>query len=153
MILHGSSPASEATRRSDEATWEAGEAVTGVENQEDDPYQVECVQQEQEEILAMVGLKLIEEPFKLLPVRWVGGRRPIKWKKYPDNYQDAEQEDREEAELHRMTDLLANGRLHIVFIQPSVQAVVEVVRGDHEETQQENEGVTGVVGVPADKNS
>ena len=52
-----------------------------------------------------------------------------------------------------MTDLLANGRLHIVFIQPSVQAVVEVVGGDHEETQQENEGVTGVVGVPADKNS
>ena len=48
---------------------------------------------------------------------------------------------------------MADGRLHVVFIQPSVEAVVEVVRGDHEEIQQQNEGVTGVVGVPADKNS
>ena len=52
-----------------------------------------------------------------------------------------------------MTDLLSNGWLHIILIQPRVQAMVEVVGGDHEERQQQNEGVTGVVGVPADKNS
>ena len=36
----------------------------------------------------------------------------------------------------------------VVLIQPRVQAVVEIVGGDHQEGEEENDGVNSVVSVP-----
>ena len=112
---------------SDEATGEAGETVAGVENEKDNSDQVESVEEEQQQVLAMVGLQLIKEPLKLLPVGGVRRGGPVEREKYAEHYEDAEHEDRDEGELDRVADLLAQARLHVVLVQPGVQAVVEIV--------------------------
>ena len=64
-----------------EAAREAGEAAAGVEDQEEDADDVESVEDEQQQILAFVGLQLVEKPFNLLPLCAVWRRRAVKWKK------------------------------------------------------------------------
>ena len=47
-----------------------------------------------------------------------------------------------------MADLLPEGWPHVVLVQAGVEAVVEIVGGDHQEGEEENDGVDSVVSVP-----
>ena len=77
LILHGRPLGPYPVAGSDEAAGEAGETVARVEDQEDDSHQVESVQQEQQQVLTLVGLQLVEEPLELLPVCGVGRGRAV----------------------------------------------------------------------------
>ena len=133
LVLHGRPLGPEASRRSDEAAGEAGEAVAGVEDEQNDSNDVESVEQEQEEVLSLVGLQLLEEPFKLLPVSGVGGGRPVERYEDPRHDQNGEQQDGDQRELDGVTELLTKRRLHVILVQTSVEAVIEIVGGDYEE--------------------
>ena len=81
LLLHGAAAGADSVGGPYEAAREAGEAVAGVKNQEEDADDVESVQDEQQEVLAFVGLQLVEKPFNLLPLRAVWRRRAVEWKK------------------------------------------------------------------------
>ena len=148
LVLHGRSLCPRPVAGSDEAAGEAGEAVARVEDQEDDSHQVESVKQEQKQVLTPVRLQLIKEPLELLPICGVRRRHTVEGQKYPEHDENAEHKHRDQGELDRVADLLSDGGLHIILIQTWVQAVVEIVWGNHQEGQEEDDGINRVVSIP-----